>query len=388
MTAPEAVVIVGESIAGITAARELRARGFAGRISMIGDDPHGGYSRPPLSKVVLKDEDSEAGIAYHTGDLALEVIRARATSLDTAGKKVFTEDGRAVSYDSLIAATGAAPRHLARPGQRGEMVLRTLDDARKLRARLDNAATALVIGAGFLGMEVASACLTRGVSVTVVDSQPPLQRILGPFISGQLAERAVERGMDVVLASGPVELVDDPVRGARLPDGRVIFADVVVTCAGDVPVTEWLADTGLADARGIPIDERCRTHVPDVYAAGDVAYLVPPAPAPAPAGRAPFWSNAVAQARVAACTVLGQDAPCTPRDDYFWTEIANLPLKVVGPLPVSGEPTSIEGSVPDGNALLRWDQPSGQSTVVAFGKRVPVGRLRAMAAKRPTQAPS
>jgi len=121
------------------------------------------------------------------------------------------------------------------------------------------------------------------------------------------------------------------VNGARLPDGRVLTADLVVTCAGDSPATDWLAGTGLVDTQGIAVDDRCRTRIPGVYAAGDVSYL------PA-GGRAPFWSNAVAQARVAACTILGLDAPCLPRDDYFGTEIIKLPLKVVGPLPVHGAP--------------------------------------------------
>jgi 3-phenylpropionate/trans-cinnamate dioxygenase ferredoxin reductase subunit len=379
VTTLESVVIVGESIAGITAARELRARGFGGRISLIGNDPRGGYSRPILSKEVLRDEAAEESIAYPTTDLDLEVIRANATSLDVATRHVIVNDGQPVPYDALIVATGAAPRRLAQPGQRGETVLRTLDDARDLRSRLQRAKTALVIGAGFLGMEVASACVARGISVTVVDSQPPLQRILGPFLSRQIAEHAAEQGVDIVLAPGPVELAGDPVCGVRLPDGRILTADLVVTCAGDVPATDWLADAGIAHDQGISVDDRCRTSIPGIYAAGDVAYL-------SSGDRAPFWSNAVAQARVAACTVLDLDAPCPPRDDYFWTEIFKLPLKVVGPLPVAGEPTSIEGDLAGGDALLRWDRPEGPSTVVAFGRRVPVGRLRALVRRPAVQA--
>lgn len=372
MTLPRSVVVVGESIAGITAARELRTHGFAGPITVIGDDPDGSYSRPVLSKDVLRDSAAESGIGYSVDDLGLKVIRGRAISLDATTRVVATGAGQAISYDALIVATGAAARRLAKAGQGGECVLRTLGDARALRSRLAAAKTVVVVGAGFLGMEVASACVARGVQVTLIDIDPPLQRVLGPFLSEILTRRSAAHGLKFVQSMGPVDLVGDQVYGVRLPEGSVISADLVVTCVGDSPATDWLAGTGLADDRGIPVDEACRTSIPGVFAAGDVCYL-------ASADRAPFWSNAVAQARVAAASVLGLASPCTPRDDYFWSEILKLSLKIVGPLPVVGAPTHIDGDIESGDALLRWEHSDGSRTVVALGRRVSVGRLRGLA---------
>ena len=147
----------------------------------------------------------------------------------------------------------------------------------------------------------------------------------------------------------------------------------MVTCAGDVPETEWLNGTGIADDRGVAIDERCATAVPDVFAAGDVAY------SRAGSGRAPFWSNAVAQGKVAAASALGLEPTCAPADDYFWTEILGLSIKVVGPLPLLGNPTVLEGSVDDGSALLQWNHEDGRTTIVAYGMKKAVGLLRRLA---------
>lgn len=377
MTRPGAVVIVGESIAGLTAARELRARGYDGTITMVGREPEGAYARPPLSKDILRDAAAEPGLAYPCADLDLQHVRSPAVALDYPARTVTTEDRRAVSYDALLVATGAAARRLAAPGQRGELVLRTLADARAIRERMDRAASVVVIGAGFLGMEVASAAAERGLEVSVVDTEPPLRRLLGPYLSERLAARAAARGVRTRQVAGPVGLVGDPVDGVALPDGRTLRADLVVTCAGDVPAVDWLSGTPLATPTGVAIDERCSTSVPGVFAAGDVARLGPPSDRGT--ARTPFWSSAVAQGKVAAASMLGQESPLRPTDDYFWTEVLGLSVKVAGPLPPDGGPTSFEGDVDAGDALLRWDRPGRPTTAVAFGRKVPVGRLRAIA---------
>lgn len=376
MTPPETVVIVGESIAGITAARELRRRGHVGRIHLIGDDPHGGYARPPLSKVALTTAHDEADLSYSYDDLDLEITRSAAVDLDPVRRQVVLANGDAPSYDALIIATGAAPRRLASPGQKGELVLRTLNDARTLRDRLGTAQTAIVVGAGFLGMEFASACVQRGVTVTLIDVDLPLQRILGDFLSSQVSARAADQGVRFVRATGPVTLLGNPVRGVRTANGSALTADLVVTCAGDVPAVDWLDRSGLATPRGIGVDTRCATTDPHIYAIGDVCY-VRSATAGQPV-RAPFWSNAVAQAKVAAASVLGLEPDCAPRDDYFWTEVLGVSIKVVGPLPLPGEPREVEGSVEHADAVLRWHHADGSTTAVAYGRRIPVPRLRAM----------
>ncbi|WP_329599906.1 NAD(P)/FAD-dependent oxidoreductase [Streptomyces pseudovenezuelae] len=261
MTARRSVLIVGESLAGITAARHLRALGHTGPLTIIGAEEHGAYSRPPLSKAVLKDPAADHTLGLALDGLDAEVIRSPAVTADTRGRTVTTADGRQVDYDALIVATGADARRLAAPGQRGELVLRTLDDARLLRARLADAGSAIVLGAGFLGMEVASACAARGIPVTVVDTDQPLERILGGHLSAVITARAAEYGIRFVQATGFATLTGDPVRGVALPDGTELTADLVVTCAGEVPCVDWLAGTGLADRLGVGIDHACATTV-------------------------------------------------------------------------------------------------------------------------------
>lgn len=371
MTPPRSIVVAGESIAGITAARELRELGHAGPITLIGAEDRGAYARPPLSKAVLKNDSADSTLGYRLDGLDIDVVRSPAVTADVDRRVVATANGREIAYDALIIATGARARQIAAPGQRGETVLRTLDDARRLRTRLDAARSAVVVGAGFLGLEVVSACVARDIPVTVVDVDPPLRRILGPFVSEAITTRAEEHGVRVV-TGGPVTLAGDPVSGVRLADGTVLTADLVVTCCGEVPNTDWLAGTGLADSRGVGIDPACATAVPGVFAAGDVTCL-------RGGTRSPFWSTAVAQGKAAAASALTLDPAGPPCDDYFWTEILGLSIKVVGPLPPRGEPDLVEGSVPGGSALLTWLGENGQRTVVSYGKRIPVPKLRALA---------
>lgn len=365
------IVIVGDSIAGCTAARELRARGHHGPIVMIGADDDGCYARPPLSKHVLKGEAAEAE-TWDLSDPGITAIVDPAVSLDATRRTVTTTAGIDVPYDALIVATGAAARRIAGPDQAGESVLRTFADVRALRSTLDEASTAVVVGAGFLGMEVASACAARGIAVTVVDVDPPLQRLLGSFLSDAIVARAQAASVEFVRADAPVTLVGDPVTGIEFAD-RTLTADLVVTCAGDEPQTSWLDGAGIADRLGVGIDYRCATNVPGIFAAGDVAY------SRTTSRRAPFWSNAVAQGKVAAASALGVEPTCAPNDDYFWTEILGLSIKVVGPLPLQGDPTVLEGSVDDGSALLQWTHEDGRTTIVAFGIKKPVGLLRRLA---------
>lgn len=378
MTPPRSIVVAGESIAGITAARQLRELGHAGPITMIGAEDCGAYARPPLSKAVLKDDRSDSTLGYQLDRLDIDVVHSPAVTADVDRRVVGTANGREIVYDALIVATGARARRIAAPGQRGETVLRTLDDARRLRTRLDAARSALVVGAGFLGLEVVSACVARNIPVTVVDVDPPLRRVLGPFVSEAITARAEEHGVRVVLTGGPATLTGDPVDGVRLAEGAVLTADVVVTCCGEVPNTDWLVGTGLAGAHGVGIDPACATAVPGVFAAGDVTCLGPGGT------RAPFWSTAVAQGKAAAASALTLDPAGPPLDDYFWTEILGLSIKVVGPLPPAGEPDVVEGSVPGGSALLTWFGDNGRRTVVSYGKRVPVPKLRSYARLRPT----
>lgn len=245
-------------------------------------------NRPPGSRL-----RRHHGAAFDGLDIG--IVRSAATAADTGRRTVTTTDGREFGYDALIIATGAGARRLATPGRRGELVLRTLDDARLLRSRLETAASAIVVGAGFLGMEVASACAARGIPVSVVDVDRPLERILGGYLSAAITEHAESYGIRCVSASGFAALAGDPVHGVALPGDGELTADLVVTCAGETPSTDWPAGTGLADQLGVGIDHTCATLEPGVYAAGDLTYLR--ADETGPDRRAPFWSNALAQGR-------------------------------------------------------------------------------------------
>ncbi|MGW1751752.1 NAD(P)/FAD-dependent oxidoreductase [Streptomyces sp. NPDC002092] len=385
MSAPRSVLVVGESLAGTTAARHLRTLGHTGPVTVIGAEEHGAYSRPPLSKAVLKDPAADDALGPTLDGLDVDVIRWAAVAADTRRRIVTTAGGREVDYDVLIVATGADARRIAAPGQRGELVLRTLDDARLLRDRLAHAGSAIVVGAGFLGMEVASACAARGIPVTVVDADRPLERVLGGYLSAALITHASAHGIRFVQATGFATLTGDPVNGVLLPDGCELTADLVVTCAGEVPCTDWLAGTGLADRLGVGVDHACATTVPGVFAAGDVTYLR--SDGTRPDRRRPFWSNAVAQGRTAAASALGLPPSGPSHDDYFWTEVAGLAVKIVGRLPLIGEPAMVQGSVADGRALLTWSHADGTATAVAYGLRKPVVALRNLAATSSPPSP-
>lgn len=361
---PREVVVVGGSTAGATVLRELRSRGYEGRLTLV--DPAPGTNRPPLSKAVLADAEAEGAVLMDHTSLDIAHVRSLATGLDHADRTLRTSDGGAHPFDALVVATGSRARGIAAPGQTGELVLRTLDDARNLRDRFAAASSAIVVGAGFLGLEVASAAAKAGVVVTVVDVEPPLERLLGPHLASAVCERAVALG--IAFRQSGAELVGEPVRGVRLDDGDELLADVVVSCVGDEPVTDWLGGSGLEIERGVVIDDRARTSLPDVYAAGDAVAVR----TGGGVVRAPFWANAVTQGRVAASSILGQSVTDPIVDHYFWTEIAGTALKVVGPLPLEGAPQVLEDAG-SGNGLWAWDS----SAVVAFGIRRSVPRLRA-----------
>lgn len=361
---PRDVVVVGGSTAGATVLRELRARGHEGRLTLV--DPEPGTNRPPLSKAVLADADAEGSVLMDHASLDVEHVRAAASGLDHAARTLLTADGGAHAFDALVVASGSRARRIAAPGQSGELVLRTVEDARRLRERFVTASSAVVVGAGFLGLEVATAAAKAGLRVTVVDVDPPLQRLLGGHLAAAVCERATALGI-VFRRSGAV-LTGEPVSGVRLDDGEELLADVVVSCVGDEPVTDWLHGSGIELDRGVVIDDRARTSLAGVHAAGDVAAVR----VDDGVVRGPFWANAVTQGRVAAASILGQAVDHPIVDPYFWTEIAGTSLKVVGPLPLDGEPRVLEDAGA-GTGLLAW----GSSTVVAFGIRRSVPRLRA-----------
>ncbi|MFD7875829.1 NAD(P)/FAD-dependent oxidoreductase [Streptomyces sp. NPDC059766] len=372
------VVVVGNGIAGLTAAHTLREAGFDGELTVAGDEPHPAYSRPALSKALLLDGDD---LTSHTlppaSHGASELLGVRATGLDPDRRLVTLADGTALPYDGVVLATGSRARRLS--GLPDEVTLRGLDDALALRRRLADRPYVLVVGGGPLGMEIASGCLAAGCDVTLVSQGPPLAAQLGPHLARVFLTAARERGLTVV-QGGPARVEGRP-GDARvvLDDGTVLRAEVLLTAVGDVPNTEWLAGTGLVVNGAVPVDTHGLAR-PGIAAVGDLA-AIPTAQGPR---RVPLWSSAVDQARTAArALVHGADAPPLAFQPYFWTEQFGRTLKAVGHLPAAGEPEYAAGEPGGGPALMTWRRGDGSTTAVALDHRIPVPRLR-----RLTRAPA
>ncbi|MEU1163855.1 FAD/NAD(P)-binding oxidoreductase [Streptomyces sp. NPDC005921] len=358
------------------AAGPLRGEGFEGRVTMLGEEPVPPYTRVPLSKGVLAGrqppEDTELGAPPADVELCLGV---RATGLDPRSRTVRTTRGD-MPYDGLVIASGARARRLGVPGHpmSREVVLRSRTDGLHLRDRLSHASSVLVVGGGFLGMEIASTCRGLGKRVTVVDIAPPLDALTGPYV-GALVRQAAERaGCRIVVAEG-VTLVGAPAPCALVTaDGRRFEADVVVTAAGDVPNVEWLAGSGLRVGRGVHVDARCRA-APGIVAVGDVAASSHPG-SPAMT-RIPTWTNAVEQARIAALALLhGDDAPMYRPSRYGWTEQFGWDLKMAGDPAPAGVPTVLDGDPMTGRALLAWPDARAPRTVMAINHPTPPARLK------------
>lgn len=366
------VVVVGGSIAALTAAGTLRLNGHDGPITLLSEELHRPYSRVPLSKGVLAGTEppSHALLPAPGGEIDIR-LGCRADRLDTARRRIGLAGGEEIGYDKLVIATGARARRLStRPD---ELVLRTLDDAAALADRLAVARSVLVVGGGFLGMEIASTCRSLGKTVTVIDRDPPLLRLLGPWLADVLTGAARDLGIDIVHAPGGVELIGSPgIEGARYAGGT-IAADVVISAVGDVPNVEWLHGSGLELAGGVVVDGSCRAAA-DIVAVGDVAVrrvggVVQP--------RRPHWTNAVEQGRAAARALLapGDDIGYDP-DPYFWTRQCGLDVKISGEMPLTGEPTVLDGDVGVPAALLQWRGRHGPTAAVALNHRTPVVKLK------------
>ena len=338
-------------MAGLRAAETLRREGFDGRVVAIGAEPHLPYDRPPLSKELLRGEWEPDEILLRkqgVDDLDLEWrLDARATALDVEARIVTLHDGERIGFDGLVIATGSSPRLLPdQPELGGVFVLRTLDDALALRELLASGPKVVVIGAGFIGAEVAASCRMRGLDVTVLEMLPqPMVRGLGPELGAAIG--AVHRDHGVVLRTGVtvkglIEGDDGLVRGVQLGDGDIVDADVVVVGVGVVPNTAWLESSGLTLDNGLVCDETC-TAAPGIVAAGDVARW----PNPLFDGasmRLEHWTNASEQAVHAARTLLGHEEPFAPVP-FVWSDQYDRKIQTVGVVSADAEVRVAHGSL-------------------------------------------
>jgi len=332
---PETHVIAGAGLAGAKAAEALRSEGFEGRIVLIGDEPELPYERPPLSKDYLRGEAESRPYVhdesfYREHDIDLRLGRA-AVSLDPARREVAFDDGERVRYDRLLLATGAEPRHLPTPGAdlAGILYLRTVEDSDALRSRLEQGATAVVVGAGWIGCEVAASARQRGVAVTLVDPlATPLERVLGPQLGGFYADVHRSQGVDLRMGVG-VEAFEgtDRVERVRLSDGSAVECDFAVVGVGVRPRAQLAAQAGLTVDDGVRAGALLETSAPGVFAAGDVVRADHPffgEPI-----RVEHWGNALEQGPAAARNMLGRGVPYE-RLPYFFSDQYDVGMEYAG----------------------------------------------------------
>ena len=346
------IAIVGASLAGLRAAEALRARGFDGELTLIGDEPHRPYDRPPLSKQVLQGVWEPEQTLFRRKDgydaLALDMrLGVRALSLDLRARRVTLADGTFADYDRLIIATGARVRTLPSIAPRtGLLALRGLDDAIVLRRALMDAPRVAVVGAGFIGLEVAASCRARGLSVTVIEPLPvPFSPIFGRTFGEMVAAMHRDHGVDLRTGVAVTDVVGDSrVAGVALSDGSRIDADVVVVGIGVTPNTEWLEGSGLTLDNGIVCNGSGEA-APDVYAAGDVARIANQWHGDSP--RIEHWTNAVEQAVCVAENALAGAEACTSFSSvpYFWSDQYDRRIQFIGRARPHDEMVIVDGSL-------------------------------------------
>jgi 3-phenylpropionate/trans-cinnamate dioxygenase ferredoxin reductase component len=391
------MVIVGAGLAGAKAAETLRAEGFSGRVLLIGDEDERPYERPPLSKEYLQGRAERASAFVHPPDWYDEHdVELRAgvpvTAVDRDAHEVVLADDERLGYRKLLLATGSSPRRLALPGADldGVHYLRTLTDSDGIAAALRASSRTVIVGAGWIGLEVAAAARIAGVPVTVLESASlPLLRVLGPEMARVFAGLHGEHGVDLRCEADLVEILgrDGRVSGVRLGDGTLVDADTVVVGIGITPNTGLADAAGLEVEDGVVVDERLRTSDPDVHAAGDAAALWHPA-----LGRrlrVEHWANALNGGPAAARAMLGSDA-AYDRLPYFFTDQYDLGMEYTGyaapgeydEVVVRGDQSSREfvafwladGRVRAGMNVNVWDVTDAVADLVRSG--APVDRAR------------
>jgi 3-phenylpropionate/trans-cinnamate dioxygenase ferredoxin reductase subunit len=336
MTNDQTHIIVGASLAGAKAAETLRQEGFDGRVVLVGTEEERPYERPPLSKDYLRGEVGREKVYVHdesfyaAHDIELR-LGTTAVELSTSSNELTLDDGDRLHYDRLLLATGSEPRRLTIPGADldGVLYLRSVEDSDLLHERLERGGAVVVVGAGWIGAEVAASAHQRGLEVTVIEpASVPLERVMGAEVGAIYRDIHTDHGVEMLMGTG-VEAFegDEAVERVRTSDGRVIECDFVVVGVGVQPRTQVAARAGLALDNGILVDEQLETSAPGVFAAGDVANA-----------RHPFypqrirvehWANALHQGPAAARNMLGRAVPFD-RLPYFFSDQYEVGMEYSG----------------------------------------------------------
>jgi 3-phenylpropionate/trans-cinnamate dioxygenase ferredoxin reductase subunit len=337
MSADSTFVIVGAALAGARAAETLREQGFDGRLVLVGAESVRPYERPPLSKEYLRGEAGREKVWVHEDEdfydaQGIELMLGRtATALDPSEHVVTLDGGEALRYDRLLLATGAEPKRLPIPGAEldGVLYLRTVEDSDALRERLDQGGRMVVVGAGWIGTEVAASARQRGLEVTLLDPlSVPLERVLGAEVGAVFRDLHADHGVRVLTGTGVAGFEGDGrIERVRTSDSQAIDCDVAVVGVGVAPRVELAEAAGLDVRDGIIVDELLRTSAPDVFAAGDVARAQHPLfiePI-----RVEHWANALNQGPAAALSMLDRGVPYD-RVPYFFSDQFDLGMEYSG----------------------------------------------------------
>jgi NADPH-dependent 2,4-dienoyl-CoA reductase/sulfur reductase-like enzyme len=360
------IVVVGASAAGLAATETLRREGYDGTLTLIGDEPHHPYDRPPLSKQFLTGQWETGQLALRTGadldalDLDLR-LGVAATGLDPATRSVRLSDGSTMSYDGLVIATGVRPRRL--PGK-DTQVLRSLDDALALRDRLGPGRRLVVVGAGFLGAEAAAAAVGLGADVTLLEPAPvPLAHVVGTGVGRVLSRAHLERGVELRTGVTVSEATGNEV---LLADGEVVEGDAVLIAVGSRPNTEWLAGSGLALEDGVACDAYCEA-APGIYAAGDVARWYNPLFATPM--RIEHRTNAAEQGMAAARNLLAAPEARKPFAPvpYFWSDQYDMRIQAYGHLRGHDEVAVVQGDLTERHFAVAYRKGDRLTGVLGVG---------------------
>ncbi|MET9090130.1 FAD-dependent oxidoreductase [Streptomyces sp. NPDC004237] len=382
------VVVVGAGLGGLTVAEELRRLGFGGSVVLVGAEHEAPYDRPPLSKEVLKGTRSNPPSLREPDELDALGLDLRlgtvACGVDTAARRVRLRGGGELPYDVLVVATGARARGWdAAGGASNVWSLRTAQDAARIGAAVARGGSIGVLGAGFIGCEVAASAREAGCEVTLVEVQSaPLAHALGPEAGAEIARRHRAAGVDVRCGVTIVDadLAGDVLTGVRLSDGTGVTLDGLVVGLGVVPDTGWLEGSGIAVDNGVVCDASGRTSQEGVYAVGDVARWVN-----ARTGRhrrIEHWTTTIEQAAIVASDITGQERRVLDEVPYFWSDQYGTKIQCVGE-PDAGADITVRMTGADGDRpLYLYSQAGALTGVLGFGLARVVMRLRALVAER------
>jgi 3-phenylpropionate/trans-cinnamate dioxygenase ferredoxin reductase subunit len=373
---PERIIIVGASVAGLSVADGLREGGFEGEITLLSDERHVPYDRPPLSKAMLAaDGDAptaqqlrpgaESHFETHRIDLRLG---EGAAGLDIDRRYVITTNGKPLPYDAVVIATGCSPRQLVTDRGYSLPTLRTVDDLAAIRSAIERHRTVTLIGCGFIGLEVAASLRGRGIAVTIIGAESvPLEASVGTGVAESIRDLHLEHGVSFILNAAVTSVTGSEGNlTVHFEDGTTHTSAYIIAGIGVSPNTDWLIGSGVELANGVLCDASGRTNVPGIYAAGDAASI--DMPAQSTRRRVEHWTNAVEQGRHVANEILtGSGTPYTVVP-YFWTDQYDRKLQVYGHREPTDSTYVAEGSLDSGDFLVLYGSDGAFHAVASVGR--------------------